>query len=76
MNKLFINKEQFSDLLNLYYGVFNPLKNFVNKKSFKNILLRKRIGKKFFPIPVYLGITEDTYKKYINECINQKTPLS
>ena len=48
MDKFYISKEQFSDLLNLYYGVFHPLKNFVNEKTFKSILLSKKLTKNFF----------------------------
>ena len=64
MEKLYINKEQFSDLLNLHYGVFHPLKNFVNEKAFKSILQSKKINKKFFPFPIYFGLSKEKYKKY------------
>ena len=64
MDKLYINKEQFSDLLNLHYGVFHPLKKFVNEKAFKSILLSNKINKKFFPFPIYFGVSEEKYKKY------------
>ena len=53
MLSLQINKNQFSDLLNLNHGVFLPLKNFVNEKNFKNILIKKKIGNNFFPIPIF-----------------------
>lgn len=64
MKKLYINKEQFSDLLNLHYGVFYPLKNFVNEKNFKKILLSNKIDKDFFPFPIYLGVSKKLYEKY------------
>ena len=47
MLSLSINQNQFSDLLNLNYGVFLPLKNFVNEKNFKNILIKKKIDNNF-----------------------------
>ena len=49
-----INKNQFSDLLNLLNGVFFPLKHFVNKVNFINILYNRKINKRFFPIPIFL----------------------
>lgn len=54
MINISINKEQFSDLLNLYYGVFYPLKNFVNYKQFNSILTSQKINNKFFPFPIFL----------------------
>ena len=62
-----LTKEQFSDLLNLYYGVFFPLKHFVNKKYFKSILISKKFRNNFFPLPIYLGITKKKYNKIKDE---------
>ena len=67
MITLSINKKQFSDLLNLYYGVFYPLKHFVNEKKFKSILLSKKLENKFFPFPIYLGINKENYHELKNE---------
>ena len=67
MITLSINKKQFSDLLNLYYGVFYPLKHFVNEKKFKSILLSKKLQNKFFPFPIYLGINKENYQEIKNE---------
>ncbi len=67
MISLSINKKQFSDLLNLYYGVFHPLKHFVNEKTFKSILFSKKLDKKFFPFPIYFGINKENYHKLKNE---------
>ena len=53
MLSLSINKNQFSDILNLNYGVFLPLKHFVNEKNFKNILIKK-IESKFFQFLFFL----------------------
>ena len=52
-----LTKEQFSDLLNLYYGVFFPLKHFVNEK-FQEYFSIKKFRNNFFPLPIYLGITK------------------
>ena len=67
MLSLQINKNQFSDLLNLNYGVFLPLKNFVNEKNFKNILIKKKIGNKFFPIPIFFGVKKNDFEKIKNK---------
>ena len=69
MLSLNINEGQFSDFLNLYHKVFFPLKTFVNEKNFKSILDKKRIGKKFFPIPISFGITRTVFKKIKNKSI-------
>ena len=43
MNKIDINKNQFSDLINLVNNVFYPLKNFVSKEEFKKIIDNKKV---------------------------------
>ncbi len=48
MNKIYINKNQFSDLLNLVNDVFLPLKRFVNKDEFLNIIQKKNLKNLFF----------------------------
>ena len=68
MINISINKEQFSDLLNLHYGVFYPLKNFVNYNQFKNILTSQRINNKiFFPLPIFFGIDKINFNKIKNQ---------
>lgn len=71
MLKISINKNLFSDLLNLYYGVFYPINHFVNKEEFLSILLKKNINKKFFPLPIFFGISRECYKKIKNEKLIQ-----
>jgi sulfate adenylyltransferase len=61
-----INKNQFSDLLNLLNGVFFPLKHFVNENDFKNILYKKKISGNFFPIPIFFGVTKKNFYKINN----------
>ena len=67
MLKININQNQFSDLLNLIHKVFYPLKNFVDKKQFINILKKNKFGNFFFPFPIYFGVDKQTYKKIKNE---------
>ena len=71
MINLQINKNQFSDLLNLINGVFFPLKHFVNETDFKKILYSRRINKRFFPLPIFFGVTKKNYNK-INNLNNVK----
>ena len=63
MNKLDLNQKQFSDLLNLSNNVFYPLIKFNNKKEILSILKKKRFDNKFFPIPIYFGLTKNIFNK-------------
>lgn len=71
MNKIEITKNQFSDLINLLNNVFYPLKNFVSEKEFTNIVNQKKIKKKFFPFPIFFGLTKKNYFKIRNiDCLD------
>ena len=63
MDKINITKNQFSDFINLFNDVFLPLKNFVTKIEFLEIIYNKKFKKYFFPLPVYFGITKEIYLK-------------
>ena len=67
MINISINKEQFSDLLNLHYGVFRPLKNFVNYKQLNSILISQKINNKFFPFPIFFGINKINFDRVKNK---------
>ena len=67
MNKIYINQNQFSDLINLLNDVFFPLKNFVSKKEFLEIIKIKKFQNNFFPLPIYFGIDKKTYLKLKNK---------
>ncbi len=69
MNSLSVTNEQFSDILNLYYGSYFPLKHFNDEKNFKNILLKKKVNNKFFPLPIFFGINKKKYFKIKNKKI-------
>ena len=64
MDKINITQNQFSDLINLLNGVFLPLKNFVTKEEFLEIINNKKIKNKFFPLPIYFGVNKETYLKF------------
>ena len=66
MSKIIINQNQFSDLLNIKYKVFYPLKTFVNKEQFLRILKKCQYEDKFFPFPVFFGLKKKrTLKNYV-----------
>ncbi len=67
MNSININKNQFSDLLNILNKVFFPLKNFVNEIEFNSIINKKKIGNSFFPFPIFFGVNKKTYLKIKNK---------
>jgi len=59
-----INRFQLTDIFNIHYGVFYPIKKFVSKKDFESIIKKMRmINGEFFPIPIYFSIS----KKKINK---------
>ena len=68
--KFKLNYKQYSDFLNLTNGVFHPLKNFVTKNEFTFILKRKILNKRFFPFPIFFGLSKEQFKK-----INKKNTL-
>ena len=81
MDKINITQNQFSDLLNLLNDVFFPLKNFVTKVEFLEIINNKKFKKFFFPLPIYFGINKETYlklkkKKKFNLYFNNKYLLN
>ena len=61
--KFKLNYKQYSDFLNLTNGVFHPLKNFVTKNEFTFILKRKILNKRFFPFPIFFGLSKEQFKK-------------
>ena len=63
MDTIHLNKNQFSDLINLLNNVFYPLKNFVSKKEFKTIIDNKKYKNKFFPLPISFGVNKYVYSK-------------
>ena len=67
MEKIHINKNQFSDLINLHNDVFYPVKNFVSKKEFIKIINHKKYKNHFFPLPITFGVTKQVYSKIKKE---------
>ena len=67
MHRFNINQKQFSDILNLKNNVFYPLKSFVNKREFNNILTKTKFKKFYFPFPIYFGISNKDYLSIKNK---------
>ena len=62
--KLNIKKDKLSDILNLQFGVFNPLKKYVSKIDFVSIVNNHRLKNgKFFPFPIYFNVDLFEYEK-------------
>ena len=61
MIKININKNQFSDFINLINNVFYPLKNFVKKEEFLEIIYKSELNKKFFPFPIFLVLIKKLF---------------
>ncbi len=51
-----ISKLQLLEIYNVYFNVYYPIKKFVSKKQFISIIENMKIGKKFFPIPIYFNL--------------------
>tara|TARA_Y100000590_G_scaffold470302_1_gene663443 strand:+ start:1563 stop:2609 length:1047 start_codon:yes stop_codon:yes gene_type:complete len=62
--KVNISQNNYLDIINLKYGVFQPLNKFVSKKEFVSIVEDFKLDKnKFFPIPIYMGISKAVFNK-------------
>ena len=75
--KFKLNYKQYSDYINLTNNVFYPLKNFVNKDEFNSILYKQKLKKKYFPIPIFFGLSKKHYeiikaKKVLTLCYQSK----
>ena len=62
--KLNIEFNNLLDIVNLNFGVYYPLNEFVSKENFLSIVKKKRlINNKFFPIPIFINISSTLYNK-------------
>jgi len=60
--KLNIEFNNLLDIINLNFGVYYPLNEFVSKENFLSIVKRKRlINNKFFSIPIFINISSVLY---------------
>ena len=61
MNDLYLNQNQFSDTINIYNLTFKPLTKFPNKDELMDILLKNKFKGKYFPFPIFFGLTKNKY---------------
>ena len=62
--KINISQNNYLDIINLKYGIFQPLNKFVSKKEFISIVEDFKLNNnKFFPIPIYMGISKAIFSK-------------
>lgn len=68
MQKLKINHQTLTDIINIHYGIFQPLKKFLSKKDFSFVIKKKRLSNgKFFPFPIFFSVNEIEYRRIFNE---------
>ena len=62
--RLNINYSNLLDIINLNFGVYYPLTEFVSKEDFLSILKKYSLTNgKFFPIPIFINISKGSYKR-------------
>ena len=60
-----IKRHNLLDIINLYFNVYFPLKEFASKSDFLSITKKKRLtNNEFFPLPIFINISSDLYNKY------------
>ena len=54
MRKLKINYQTLTDIINIKYNIFDPIKKFLSKKDFYSVIEKKKLSNgKFFPFPIF-----------------------
>ena len=62
--KLRIKHHRLTDIINLKFGVYKPLIEFVSENDFLEIVKNfKTKRKQFFPFPIYFDISKSIYNK-------------
>ncbi len=68
MQKLKINHQTLTDIINIYYDIFHPIKKFLSKKDFFSVIKKKKLSNgKFFPFPIFFSVNETDYRRICNE---------
>ncbi len=68
MSKLKINYQTLTDIINLKYGIFNPIKNFLSKKDFFSVIKKKKLTNgKLFPFPVFFSLNKIDYERFADK---------
>ena len=62
--KLNVRYNNLLDIINLNFGVYNPLREFVSRDDFLSIVKRNRlVNNKFFPLPIFIDISSTSYNR-------------
>jgi len=68
--KLNINYRTLLNIINLNYGVYNPVNEFVSKRDFLSIIKNYTLANgKFFPMPIFISVSKKFYVKYKDDKI-------
>ena len=55
------------DIINLHFGAYYPLKDFVSKRNFLSIINNYQLKNKiFFPLPIYINISTKLFNRNKN----------
>ena len=72
MQKLKINYQTLTDIINVKFKIFYPIKKFHTKKDFYSVIKKKKLTNgKFFPFPIFFSLNKFHYNKFKNQKIIQ-----
>ena len=64
MRKLKINYQTLTDIINIKYNIFDPIKKFLSKKDFYSVIEKKKLSNgKFFPFPIFFSINKIDFNR-------------
>ena len=65
---LILDQDKISEVKNIAFGVYSPLKGFLNEEDFKNVALNMRLANGIvWPIPIVLDLNENDYQRLKNK---------
>ena len=65
MQKFKINYQTLTDIINIKYGIFNPIKKFLSEEDFYSVIYNKKLlDGKFFPFPIFFSFNKINFKKF------------
>jgi sulfate adenylyltransferase len=68
MYKLKINYQTLTDIINIKYNIFYPLKKFLSKKDFNLVVEKNELSNgKFFPFPIFFSVNKTDYQRISNK---------
>ena len=65
MQNLKINYQTLTDIINIKFKIFYPVKDFHSKIDFNSVVKKKRLNNgKFFPFPIFFSLKKKEYDKF------------